>query len=126
MKSTIAALFAFSILLLSCNSSNLGNSLKTEKGYTYNLKVYYPENGNSVEGARVYDNTTNELLSVTRVDGRAEFFVSYGTELRVVEPKYGIQQAIIKIPNKDRIVATTQSETLLGWTVRGDPHIGVP
>jgi hypothetical protein len=50
-----------------------------------------------VVGAKVFDNTTNMLLGVTGRKGSVAVKTSVGAVLRIVEPDYGQQQAVIVV-----------------------------
>jgi hypothetical protein len=61
-----------------------------------------------VAGVKVFDNSTNQLLGVTDESGSVEVTTIIGAVLRIVEPGYGVQQAL----------RTVQAAPSDGWTNR--------
>ncbi|MCB2262130.1 MAG: hypothetical protein LGR52_04220 [Candidatus Thiosymbion ectosymbiont of Robbea hypermnestra] len=58
------------------------------------VEISWVPSGDPVEGARVFDHLPNLLLGRTGKDGKFTTKVANGTVLRLVEPKYGLQQAL--------------------------------
>ncbi len=68
-----------------------------ERLITVNVYVYMQSDNTPVEGAKVYNNQTGQLLGTTKDDGRVNIVISNGGTIRVVEPNYGQQQGISEI-----------------------------
>jgi hypothetical protein len=73
-----------------------------------------------VDGASIYDHVPNTLLGKTGKDGKFVFRTKNGTVLRLVEPKYGLQQALRvvqgeRVSSKDIRVSRVGE----GWTLPG-------
>ena len=71
-----------------------------------------------VVGARVYEHVPNSFLGTTGEDGKLSFKSKNGTIIRLVEPEYGIQQALRTVSAKynaagDNYVAGMGE----GWTL---------
>jgi hypothetical protein len=80
--------------------------------------VWIPD-GTPVEGAKIYDQAKNTFIGETGKDGKFVFQTKNGTVVRLVEPKYGQQQALRIIqgertPNKNIRVAGVAE----GWTIK--------
>lgn len=74
--------------------------------------------GKPVVGAKVIDHCSNQLVGVTGSDGKLQFSTQNGAILRLVEPKYGQQQALRIVqgelkPNSINRVAIVGE----GWTI---------
>jgi hypothetical protein len=92
----------------------------TPQSHLERVRVYVVETGDAVTGANVFDSESNTLMATTDANGRAAFTAHPGQVIRVVEPGYGGQQAVYTAkPYSQR------SESLLGWSIKGSPIIGI-
>ncbi|WP_189008757.1 hypothetical protein, partial [Deinococcus roseus] len=92
------------LTLISCSKTNVSSPAST---FDYQVQVALEKTHAPVQGALVFDNATNTLLSSTNEQGVAHLKAKDGQVLRVVEPKYGQQQALVtvsKIQKQDTLV----------------------
>ncbi|TBY57684.1 hypothetical protein E0H39_29710 [Rhizobium leguminosarum bv. viciae] len=80
--------------------------------------------GKGVEGARVFDHIPNRLLGETNAAGEFFFTADLGTVIRLVEPKYGLQQSLFHVAGTPRTEKSTvpganamTSSFAEGWTL---------
>jgi hypothetical protein len=82
------------------------------------VKIVWLPDGAPVEGASVFKHQENELIGKANKDGIYASQIQNGTILRLVEPKYGQQQALRVVqgerePNKNIRVSRVGE----GWTL---------
>jgi len=65
------------------------------------IKIQW-NNGTAVKDSRVYDHIPNRFLGATNADGVFFFTAANGTVIRLVEPRYGIQQALFAVRGETR------------------------
>jgi hypothetical protein len=102
------SLLVFALLLTSCSQNIEAPAMEDWSIYVYTVETDEP-----VQGANVFDNETNELLATTGNDGYARLKAYDGQVVRIVEPDYGQQQAILTYSSSD--VQAQSGPNVVGW-----------
>ncbi len=133
MKSRISFLMFLSFLFFwSCQKDEVTLPEEVQTDNAVNLRsgpaVIYVHWGEDytdpVQGARVFDMESNELISETNDEGSAYIDPVPGV-YRVVDPNYGAQQAIVKYPEDfeyDEIYK--KGRKVIAWDMNGNPIYG--
>lgn len=82
------------------------------------VKIVWLPSGDPVEGASVFRHSANELLGRTGKDGTFNTQLPNGTVVRLVEPKYGQQQALRVVQGEREPTKSVRiSRVGEGWTI---------
>lgn len=76
------------------------------------VKIQWANSGKPVVGANIFNHQTNVLLAKTGKSGAATFTAKDGDILRLVEPKYGKQQALKYVQGNRQFNAKGRVSTL--------------
>jgi hypothetical protein len=107
-------IFSVSILVFAFLLTSCGGNVKVPTTADWNIYVYTVETNEPVQDANVFDYETNELLATTGSDGYARLKAHDGQMVRVVEPNYGQQQAILTY-EPSNLQAQSGPKGIVGW-----------
>ncbi len=111
---------------VSIDSVDFATILKMPKAFVETHVGITWSDGKPVIGAKVFDHRNHQLLGLTNQFGKLLVTVPNGTLLRLVEPNYGQQQALIivqgKRKNDKELLSTTSTSPYFavvtgGWTI---------
>lgn len=84
------------------------------------VEILWIPSNKPVEGARVYDHKPNKLIGKTDENGQLKFESENGTIIRLVEPEYGLQQALRIVQGELRSNSDIRVASMgEGWTLPG-------
>ncbi|MFK8102973.1 MAG: hypothetical protein AB8G15_10630 [Saprospiraceae bacterium] len=134
MKSKISMLMFLSLLIFgSCQKEditvtetpqmdNIENAATPRGGDPAAILVHWGDNQEDpVQGARIFNMETNELIAETNGEGVACVFLFPG-KYRVVDPAYGVQQAVVKYPEDFEYEDIFGKRgVIIAWGINGEP-----